>query len=604
MSMISKIFKSYKDSLQSSITRYETAYASNAENAYNFYNDFLKNLFIEYGSLYSKPHTSGRIVSKIEEYFDKREIPFVAIDGTCSNDPFDDFMVFFAAAYGVRGKILIEPNPPKLFYEKWSMDQDVSLVAYVPIPYAEAGDIIDNKHQEEFVVDDTTKINLSNIHTRLMQLSEIYLAYEMARAPPATCPRLILMDLSLSSVLMSTDVGIENIHLFGHQIGRRVLKQEDGLIVYSHPFNKKLGIPSSKKYRRWSYLVHEITNNGCRPIHLEKVEKDTNIKRADWIRSINEPNSKKLLDLKEDGFIYPKFDFNESWFESKRTFEYFCDNLFRKRDPDALIYPIKEEGVTRNRWVSPEDLAFLISIGLRALIEECWSKKIMLLSIAKDSSTKYFSRNYIGIMRELNVFPNNPVGTLPWTDRTLLESISYKVDELSSPWAITEFDSAYMSLQLEDIDCNKTIRGNRGFIISQERLFARSLAQFLRVKLKSKPLMGHVIFLDRLIDPTLDADSLSGPIIKTDELGTIQPAFFGLNDRINYGQAIEIWLLNVLTRNLFPEVIGYPDPLHKADWGAKSVKRRVDKLIKSSEIVFKSRPLSRTVRTIRDSARR
>ena len=84
----------------------------------------------------------------------------------------------------------------------------------------------------------------------------------------------------------------------------------------------------------------------------------------------------------------------------------------------------------------------------------------------------------------------------------------------------------------------------------------------------------------------------------------IEPKYFGDNQNFNYGQAIAKWLLNVLTRNLFPEVIGYPDPLHKADWGAKSIKRRVEPLIKSSEIAFRSRPLSRLFRTIRDSQRR
>jgi hypothetical protein len=120
-------------------------------------------------------------------------------------------------------------------------------------------------------------------------------------------------------------------------------------------------------------------------------------------------------------------------------------------------------------------------------------------------------------------------------------------------------------------------------------------------------MMGHVVFLDRLIDPKLDQNCINNfndLQIYKDELGSINPVFFGDNTNLNYGQAIAICLLNVLTRNLYPEVIGYPDPLHKADWGAKSVKRKVDGLIKSSEIAFRSNPLKRTFRTTRDSSRR
>jgi hypothetical protein len=140
--------------------------------------------------------------------------------------------------------------------------------------------------------------------------------------------------------------------------------------------------------------------------------------------------------------------------------------------------------------------------------------------------------------------------------------------------------------------------------VNPERLFVRSLAQFFHRKIKPTPLMGHVIFIDRLADPHWDTMFLNGPSINSPELGTIKPLFFGTNQTINHGQAVSTWLLNVLTRNLFPEVIGYPDPLHKADWGARSVRRRVDRLIKSSEIAFRARPLSQLFRTLRDAQRR
>ena len=64
---------------------------------------------------------------------------------------------------------------------------------------------------------------------------------------------------------------------------------------------------------------------------------------------------------------------------------------------------------------------------------------------------------------------------------------------------------------------------------------------------------------------------------------------------------IMMYLLGSVTRNHFPEVIGYPDPLHKADWGAKSIGRRVQGLIKSSEIPFRANPIVRTVRATRDA---
>lgn len=116
--------------------------------------------------------------------------------------------------------------------------------------------------------------------------------------------------------------------------------------------------------------------------------------------------------------------------------------------------------------------------------------------------------------------------------------------------------------------------------------------------------MGHVVFLDRLLYPEWDSKNLDHLVIETNELGKV--SLFCCKDSSvpNIGQDIVMYFLSILTRNHFPEVIGYPDPLHKADWGAKSIGKKVKGLINSSEISFRANPLSKTFRTIRDSVRR
>ncbi|MEZ5335954.1 MAG: hypothetical protein R2741_12335 [Methanolobus sp.] len=85
-------------------------------------------------------------------------------------------MVFFGGSYGIRGSIHFEGEPPKVKYEKWSSEQDVSMVAYVPVPFAELNDV----SEEQFVLKpDEEKINLLSIHTQIMQLAEIYLIYDL-----------------------------------------------------------------------------------------------------------------------------------------------------------------------------------------------------------------------------------------------------------------------------------------------------------------------------------------------------------------------------------------------------------------------------------------
>jgi hypothetical protein len=143
-----------------------------------------------------------------------------------------------------------------------------------------------------------------------------------------------------------------------------------------------------------------------------------------------------------------------------------------------------------------------------------------------------------------------------------------------------------------------------GEIVAPERLFLRSLAQFFLSRAKRKPLCGHVVFIDRLAMPDYDKDAVLSPPIESERLGRIQPLFYPTNADPNRIQRLAIYLLEVLTRNHYAEVIGYPDPLHKADWGAKTIGRKVREMLESSEIPFRSQPLTRTLRDLREERHR
>lgn len=617
-STISSIFGSYRDALNFSQDRYADLYSERSQNAEEFYNDFLNTLVVRYEG-FKDPGLRRRIKRDIASFFDREEIQFVSIDGSCNKDPFNDFMVFSSVAYGVRGRVSLLGDPPSLRYERRSMEEDVSLVAYVPVPFAEISDVTNPSKLEDFIVTDQDKVDLSNIHTVIMQLAEIYLAYEMARSTSPDRPRFILMDHSPSSILASTDVGISNIGLIGYKSGTNTLNKGDIDIVFAHPFNEELGLPSTKNFRLYSALIAEVVRNRNKPVNVEDWAKKNSLNTND-VEAQFERNSKAIkalgtYDKRSKIFTpTPGFDYNASWWQSIRIFEDVCHRLFKEKDQEALIYETPDEDnptKIRQRWMSPDDIKFLIAIGLRALIEECWKNQVMLIGIVKDSSSRYFTRNYYGLMRHIGIYPPIDVKPLPWTDRIVLEDIAYKITEITEPWSTVEFDSCFMTLHLgqpEGLTFPIPV-GVKGDVVNQERLFARSLGQFFvrRTPGKTSPLMGHVIFIDRLLHPYWDKDLLDQVSIVDPTprgLGAIKPFLHKDKDTENIGQEIAMFLLNTLTRNLFPEAIGYPDPLHKADQGAKTVGRRLASIIRDSEISFRSRPISKSFRTIRDERKR
>lgn len=624
MSTISNIYGSYRDALKFSRDKYTDLYNGRAENARDFYNAFLNRLIRRFDTDFADPASRRFIHRYIEHFFGKNEIDFVAIDGHNDKKVFQDFIVFAACAYGAKGRVNLDDEPPTIRYQKWGIDKDISMVTYIPVPFSEFADVADQDRAETFLVSDHERVDLSSIDTRIMELAEVYLAYNVASSSALETPRLIMLDRSPSSMIADVALQPETLPMLNYPYDRRRLTVEDATVALSHPFNTALGIPTLKRFRQYMALIAEFHRQHVCAINLNAFASTNGLtvdKLQDAIKYLTQPRSfrqqtippfAKLENRNGHQWLVTDTDCVASWSYTVSLFEHICHRLFIDKDQRALLYESPDEyGVVRLRWMSPDDVRFLIAVGIRALIEKCWERNILLTGIIKDSASRYFSRNYIGVMKLLAAQHDSQgypdlnaldVRQLPWTDRILLELLPLADGSLQAPWTTIEFDSTYMTLHAEvDERGAPRIAGVKQFIVAPERLFARSLAQFFLKRDKATPLMGHVVFIDRLIYPGWDGDALKRVTIETSQLGRIQPLCYPTRDELNVGQILNMYLLNTLTRNHFPEVIGYPDPLHKADWGAKSVGKRISEIVASSTFSFRSQPLHRTFRDIRDS---
>jgi hypothetical protein len=556
-SRITEIFGSYKRSLEDSYNDYKRLYKERSDNARGFYEEFLKNLIRTYRDKIETETGRRYLKSQAENFFGTNDIPFAAIDGTLHKEEMSDFLIFFGGSYAARGQLSLRGEPPTIKYEKWSTEQDTSMVAYVPIPFAELSDIAENTF---FYSTDYDRINLSNIHSQIMQLAEIYLAYDLARSSVIR-PKILLLDHSLSSLFASSDVlhlvRNQKLGLIGYRHRRLRLRGKDAFIAYSYPYNLGLGIPTDKGYHGEFYILSQLTKAKEQEIDLSdsNIDEGQHIVRLQKIGILSTDSTKSEVKLLKDESI------QDSWEFVKDVFEHICQKLFRDKNPSALTYEKQDEdGNLRKFWMTPDDLKFLVAVGLRALVETCWKYNILLIGIAKDSSARYFSKNYLGVLRHCGFerygFPDM---TLLWSDRALLELLPYFDDELSAPWSTVEFDSTFMTLRLVlDKDTRQAqIAGVRGEIITPERLFLKSLAQFYLDRSKGDPLCGHVIFVDRLTYPEFDRQNISKQTIKTSRDDKINPVVYPSKESKNQGQDMMMYLLNVLTRNLYPEVIGY-----------------------------------------------
>jgi hypothetical protein len=611
-SKISEILSGYKESLDSSQERYEAMLENRLEGTEELYNEVLKTLIKQYPKLSENPGRKENLKNKIQSFFGGTDISFAAIDGSSYKRQSQEYMVFFGGSYAARGTIKFNNDTPITDYEKWSPDQDVSMVAYVPIPFAQLGDITG----ENFAINsDVEATNLLSIHNQLMQLAEVFLIYDLISASTLK-PRIILWDQSISGVLASTDIGIDQINLVGTRFRGRDIQKPDLIIAYSHPYNNDLNSPSVKEFRLYNRIIFEIQK--YKSIDLVTLQEHLHISKENLMNEIKTNVAKEIISTSSDVDSLIHFDqktgvfklnnasrFNDSWDYMRGYFENLCKKLFKDKDITALLRNEIVNDKQVEYWMTPNDLKFIIGFGLRLIIEESWKSKIMLIGIVKDSYSRYFIRNYLGVLRELNQykFQDRPI---MWTDRSALEAIPIIDDNLSAPWSTIEFDSCFMTLALRynEQRPTPTITGVNGNVVNSEGIILRSLAQFFLSRDKKSPLMGHVIFIDRLAFNDLDKHSKAKITISSNELGKINPLFFKDKFTINDGQEIVMYLLEILTRNLYPDVIGYPDPLHKADWGAKTIEKKVKHMIESSDSTERRKPLVKTLREIRNKYKR
>ncbi|MDA8056332.1 MAG: hypothetical protein M0Z77_11900 [Thermoplasmatales archaeon] len=618
-SLISTILSAYKTSLDTSRERYQNAINEKGATTKEFYDEFLKDLITTYEPLKSDPNRMDLIGNLVKRFFGPDEVKFAAVDGTSYKEQFQDYMVFFGAAYAVRGSIGLSSGYPSTRYERWSTEQDVSMVAYIPIPFVELGGLA----EDQFVIEsDTANISLNNIHNQLMQLAEVFLLYDLVNSSSSR-PRFVLWDQSISGVLSNTTVNVESLSLTNLYHNGRKIRIPDLIIAYSRPYNDDLGIPSRKDYKMYDRIIKEVVTSGSATfsnlstklgIPEEKVlgEITTRLMRKYIVKSDSNPDGLLIIDQEHKKIeLNTRSPYVRSWDYTKSYFADFCNRLFKEKDVRALLYEREINGEMRETWMTPEDLKFLIAVGIRALIELCWRHKVMFVGIVKDSSSSYFTRNYLGVMKKVGVY-NFKEKPLLWTDRTVLESLPYFDEDITSPWSSIEFDSIFMTLAMrkETPDSDPRPQGVKGDVLNTERLIARSLAQFYLNRAKPSLLSGHVIFIDRLLFPDLDKDSLGKVMLprivdgKTSPLGEVSPILYKDKSVKNEGQEIVMYILEVLTKNLYPEVIGYPDPLHKADWGAKNLNKKVKGMIRSSGKEYVSRPLNMSLRERRSTYRR
>src|SRR3989454_7591931 len=258
MSELSKVYSQYQGSLITSQREYEERLKAHAESLKDRYKDLLGE-FVASFSRYSENQVDRLEVKRIaEQFFETTEIAFVAIDGSCHKQQSANFISFFGGAYGSKGIISLSEPTGKIRYQRWELNRDVSMVAFVPIPPDVMHTVIDEGDAESpTVMTDSEVADVSSLHTKMMQLAEVYLAYELAKSSSVEAPRIIMLDNSIGGILGNTSFSPRHLFLDQGNFEGETVSKGDMQIALAHPFNQKLDVPSTKNFQPHFRVIAE-----------------------------------------------------------------------------------------------------------------------------------------------------------------------------------------------------------------------------------------------------------------------------------------------------------------------------------------------------------
>jgi len=562
----------------------------------NFYESLLSNL-IRIGFNTKEAYETAK------EFFGASSVRFAGIDGTMYSRPLFDLVVFFGGAYASTGTITFhEDKPPTVKYDERTAKHGAGISSVVPIYVNEIPDV----DQTFFEVSQPGEVSLgkplteesiinnSTIANWIMTLAEYYLAYRLATDIEQNV-RVIILDRSLSieraSLLYDTSkraLWEAKSNILGYEVDGEPIDINDLTMARHLVCNQQLGLPPPRAdYLRYA-IIDLLKRKGAltrRQILAEFDIKDE--KRAKRVeRALN--NLVKKGFLIEKGEIYAlNQKYAKTWTRIKKLVIQIGDKFFFAENHETGN-PMKIVKGGKEHWLTTLDIAFLTLFTLHMLMEECWSRRILLIGVTKDTAARDFKRQLIPIMCNNDLLKaevsQEELEKLPNTDRMILQSASIlNADKITPPWSLIEYDSAFRTMVLDNQKRKGYVSGAIKNKIGLEKVFLKTYVQLSQAK-TDPMLRSNVLLVDRLVYPEYDyrpettvefwnelSDGAKEPI---------EVILFMDKNVPNPMQNLTMSILVAMAPSNIPEAFGHNTPLFIADkiakWNYSQFKRVVD----------------------------
>jgi hypothetical protein len=543
-----------------------------------------------------------------ENFFGKKKISFIAIDGAQSQDQQLDMLIFYAGAFGYIGELefvkehcscgeILEPHTVS------------NVSAAIPIHEEDVSNIVGQSTEGGI------EVEAERLPSSLMQFAEYYMAVRAAYENPDL--KLILLDRTLAGDLGHLIWSVnELIHekscvLQGIETEFGTVSPIDlELSRMLHP-NEQLKIPTPRshfiKYAAINKLLTSASENGS----------TTFMEYRDLLDKIGAKQSRLGKLVKDISWFNGSYSFLRGsgvggsssnsiainpglmryWERVSSAAMKVAKHIFDTPEgKHPLIYEDESSnggsGGKNKRWITSTDLEYMTLVMIYSLLRLAWEKNVLIIGLIKDSAAAELTKTIVPILQnahKISILGNYTGGggggiiQLPVfnSDKQLLQTSSVVNGQfVKTPWRTFEFDACFRTMApvTDGVGNNNNsslkrnearVRGAFKNVISAEKMFVKSYLQLWQSQ-NDPTVRSHVFSYDRPCYPGLD---IPGELLlyhsdgRTDE--EIQPMIhFDKDSDISH---LVMDILCSMSLEIIPECLGHNYPLFLADKKAKYV---------------------------------
>ncbi|MDG6965790.1 MAG: hypothetical protein JRM75_03900 [Nitrososphaerota archaeon] len=506
--------------------------------------------------------------STAERFFGTDSIGYLAIDGTNSVDQQLDLIVFYVGAFAYSGTVTFREGGVEVGAPH-AADDGLSASAAIPLSEEDAAQVFGQKRESGVEVDQ------ERLPNALMHVAEYYLAYRGVSGDSTM--KIVLLDRTLAGdvahlvwstrdfirdrqcVLEGIDTPSGRVTALDLELARMLLP------------NLELATPAPRsQLLKFAAVLALFSGESLTAAELvDRLGADPK-----WTDRLNDDLIE--LDKRFGGFeqTSPGFRLKPGtsayWERVLGATLAVAKHVFAPEEG----HPLRVKKGVSERWVTADDLDFMVLVLIRALTRKAWSDGILPLGFIKDTNAFELVKAVVpilgqaGLIKSAGRFPNFN------SDKMLLQTNSVvNAADIPTPWYTPEIDAAFRTVApLDGHDLAAAgVRVNGAFenVIYQERVYLKSYIQ-LWSSGSTPSVRSHVFTYDRPVYPGYD---------HWDEVTLFNkdgPAEVKIHPVLHFlrGSGLTNMVMAMLTemgKEVIPEALGHNYPLFLADKKAKSV---------------------------------